>query len=1183
MLLNVFRSHFSNSQNRNARRASSSPWLELLRFESRIVPATFKVSITGDSGPGSLRQAIIDANAAPGADTIVFAASLTASAPSTINLSTSSDNTHGPSAFGITSAITIMGPTGANGITLNNTLVNQRLFYVSAAANLTLDSLTLSGGKAQGGNGVNGGGGAAGLGGAVFNEGSLTLLNSTLLGNQAIGGGGSSGSGGNGGGIGGSGGSSGGPYGSSGGSGGNGGFGGGGGAGGSGSGSGGNGGNGGFGGGGGAGGGGGNGGAGGLFFGNGGTGGAGGSASSVEVLVEFTDKSGSFQGKDPKGSLVLDGSTLYGFTSAGGPGGGGVVFSFDTATDYYVPLASFSAQDVTGSQPHHGFVTLLEDGTVIRPLLYGGDNNNGSIFSILAGGSVPVVDYLFSGDASTPTTLGDGGNPHSGLLSAGDSLYYGTTAAGGTNGVGTLFSYDISTSVFTTLYAFTSVTGYDPHGQLIFDSTGTLLLGMTCKGGTGVGNANTKNITPGVIFSFNPTTHVYTDLYNFTFNSVSDAPYFTDHGILILGTGVHKTMVFGLTEYGGTEDMGAVFSFTEPDPSTLTVSALTLLHSFGKNPLDGYNPYGSLVLNPVDGYLYGMTRNGGTFDGGTVFRIGQDGSGYAVLVSLDANSDPIDNVTFSVDGSMIYGLTQHDGAGNGTLFAFDTTPGAGGSGGSGGGLGGAVFNNIGTVTISNSTFTRNTAQGGTGAILGKGLGGAVFSRNGFLTLTNSTISGNTAVQGGRGIYILGDGATATATINNTIIGQSGTTVTDFVAFTINSGITTTNGANNLIRTATNFSGTIANSGNPLLAALANNGGPTFTMALLAGSPAIGTGNASISNAPPINGLDQRGYTRSTTAPSIGANEAVVVAAPLVTGAPPPSSSGGSSTVTLYDPVTGAKAGTAVPFPGFSGPIKVASGDFNNDGVAEIFAAAGFGGGPAIAILNSQTGQVMESFFAFDPAFTGGVFVAVQDVNGDGILDIIASAGPGGGPEVRIFDGNNLNVLRSFYAYAEDFSGGVSVASIDFNNDGILDLVTGAGPGGAPHVKVYDGATNAIISQWYAYSTAFTGGVFVAAGDIGNDGNIEVVTGAGQGGSPVVAVWDPYTGALLAQFMAYAEDFTGGVRVGINDGNSDGIADILTGAGPGGGPQVNVFNFPALDLLFSFYSGDPANTGGVFVS
>jgi len=303
---------------------------------------------------------------------------------------------------------------------------------------------------------------------------------------------------------------------------------------------------------------------------------------------------------------------------------------------------------------------------------------------------------------------------------------------------------------------------------------------------------------------------------------------------------------------------------------------------------------------------------------------------------------------------------------------------------------------------------------------------------------------------------------------------------------------------------------------------------------------------------------------------------------LVTGTPR-SSSGGSSTVTLYDPVTGQPTGTAVPFPGFTGAIHVASGDFNNDGVADIFAAAGEGGGPAIAILNSQTGEVLESFFAFAPSFTGGVFIAVQDFNGDGILDIIAGAGTGGGPEVRIFNGANLSVLKSFYAYAEDFTGGVRVATLDFNGDGILDLVTGAGPGGAAHVKVFDGVTNSILSQWYAYPISFTGGVFVAVGDIGNNGTIEVVTGAGAGGAPVVAVWDPYTGALLAQFYAYAEDFTGGVRVGVSDGNGDGILDIITGAGKGGGPQVNGFSFPALDLLFSFYSGNPANTGGVYVS
>jgi hypothetical protein len=307
-----------------------------------------------------------------------------------------------------------------------------------------------------------------------------------------------------------------------------------------------------------------------------------------------------------------------------------------------------------------------------------------------------------------------------------------------------------------------------------------------------------------------------------------------------------------------------------------------------------------------------------------------------------------------------------------------------------------------------------------------------------------------------------------------------------------------------------------------------------------------------------------------------------VQTPLVTGGAS-TTQGGASVVSLIDPDTGEVIGSAAPFPSFTGQIRVVSGDFNNDGKVDIIAAAGPGGGPAIAVLDSQTGEVLQSFFAFDQAFTGGVFIAVRDFNGDGILDIIAGAGAGGGPEVRIFNGDGLTIIRSFFAYAQDFTGGVTVASIDFNNDGILDLVTGAGPGGAPHVKVYDGATNAIISQWYAYPVTFTGGVFVAVGDIGNDSTFEVVTGAGAGGAPVVAVWDPFTGTLLAEFYAYAEDFTGGVRVGVNDGNGDGTADIITGAGLGGGPHVKAFSFPALDLLFEFYSGESTDPGGVFVS
>jgi hypothetical protein len=292
--------------------------------------------------------------------------------------------------------------------------------------------------------------------------------------------------------------------------------------------------------------------------------------------------------------------------------------------------------------------------------------------------------------------------------------------------------------------------------------------------------------------------------------------------------------------------------------------------------------------------------------------------------------------------------------------------------------------------------------------------------------------------------------------------------------------------------------------------------------------------------------------------------------------------GVSSTVNLIDQDTGKQINSITPFPGFSGELRISMADMNQDGKMETIIAAGPGGGPAIMVMDSETGTVLQTFFAFDPVFRGGIIVTVADVNLDGIMDIIVGAGSGGGPHIKIFDGSTLNVLRSFFAYQENFNGGVSVAATDINGDGFAELVTGAGPGGSSHVKVFNGKTFEIISQWYAYPSDFKGGIFVAVGDIGNDGKFEVVTGAGEGGGSVVAIWDPYTGAMLNQFLAYDENFRGGARVGISDGNGDGIADLLTGAGPGGGPQVNGYSFPALDLLFSFYSGNPNNAGGVFV-
>src|SRR5207249_1282321 len=101
-------------------------------------------------------------------------------------------------------------------------------------------------------------------------------------------------------------------------------------------------------------------------------------------------------------------------------------------------------------------------------------------------------------------------------------------------------------------------------------------------------------------------------------------------------------------------------------------------------------------------------------------------------------------------------------------------------------------------------------------------------------------------------------------------------------------------------------------------------------------------------------------------------------------------------------------------------------------------------------------------------------------------------------------------LASFFAYSTDFSGGVFVSAGDVNGDGKADVIIGAGPGSPQHVKVVDAtrlgqvnaggtiADSALLSSFFAESSAFTGGIKVAATDHNNDGLAQVATTPGPG-------------------------------------------------------------------------------------
>jgi uncharacterized repeat protein (TIGR01451 family) len=216
----------------------------------------------------------------------------------------------------------------------------------------------------------------------------------------------------------------------------------------------------------------------------------------------------------------------------------------------------------------------------------------------------------------------------------------------------------------------------------------------------------------------------------------------------------------------------------------------------------------------------------------------------------------------------------------------------------------------------------------------------------------------------------------------------------------------------------------------------------------------------------------------------GDGEADIITAP---------DTGGGPLIHVYDGATG---NLVIAFnaynPGFNSGVRVAAGDINGDGKAEIITAPGVGGGPLVEAFNGTTGAVLLAFNAYNPAFRGGVFVAVSDINGDGKDEIITGPGVNGGSLVNEFNGTTGQMLLSFNTYNPLFIGGVRVGSIkDLNGDGNTEILTGGGPGGALlqdtntglaatiPAQVYDGAMLTVLDQIYPFGTFYFGGMFVA--------------------------------------------------------------------------------------------------------
>lgn len=350
----------------------------------------------------------------------------------------------------------------------------------------------------------------------------------------------------------------------------------------------------------------------------------------AEVLHSFNGTDGATS----IGSLTLSGNTLYGRTSAGGTNGKGVIFKINTDSTGFQVLYNFESgsSNALGKEPHHDAMYLM-DTVLYGTALFGGNNDNGVVFKINVNGTGYTPLHIFTGGNN------DGAQPHSCLILV-NNVFYGITAEGGTHNHGTIYKINPDGTGFAVLYSFHSSTGDDSHGRLTLSSGGNKLFGMTKSGGSG---------TLGVIFSYDISSTNYDVLHNFT-GSATDGST-TDHGYLTRS----GDTIFGMTQLGGANNEGVLFSMKEDG------SNFQLLHSFGTGT-DGSFPYGSLALS--NGFLYGTTREGGTNDNGTVFRISTSGADYETLHSLNravTGEFPIDNVVLNPEGSHLYFFSQRGG------------------------------------------------------------------------------------------------------------------------------------------------------------------------------------------------------------------------------------------------------------------------------------------------------------------------------------------------------------------------------------------------------------------------------------------------------------------------------------------------------------------------------------------
>ncbi len=377
--------------------------------------------------------------------------------------------------------------------------------------------------------------------------------------------------------------------------------------------------------------------------------------SSFEVLHSFAGGDGRF----PLVSLTPDGTgSLYGTTSGGGPSDYGTIFKLRTDGTGFQLLHTFAGGVGDGRGPA-GSLLLDGSGTLSGTTAFGGHprvdyhlrgfyDGAGTIFRIKTDGTEFQLLRAFPVDAN------DGGGPSGSVTTDGAGNLYGATGFGGLFNAGTVFRIAKDGSAFQILHSFgaSATDAIYPVGSLLLDRSGTLY-GMTSGSGTTFG---------ATLFKVRTDATGYQVLRTFVDPPDGISP---SGSLILVGSGT----LYGTMADGALSNSGTVFG-VDTDGSGFRV-----LHAFAGFTGDGSGPVASVIAD-APGYLYGTTSLGGASNTGTVFRIRPDGTGFQLLHTFvgGPNDGAAPGSAMVPDQSgNLYGTTWTGGAANGgTIFRLRT-------------------------------------------------------------------------------------------------------------------------------------------------------------------------------------------------------------------------------------------------------------------------------------------------------------------------------------------------------------------------------------------------------------------------------------------------------------------------------------------------------------------------------